>query len=139
MDSYIKVCVGALVKREGNILLVKRKNPPDKGLWALPGGKVNFGEPLKRAVEREVKEETGLEVRAVKPIYVFEIFHEKIQEGKVEHFVIIDFLAEYKGGDLCAADDAQDALWVELEELSHLPLSKYTSKFLREELGIDVT
>ena len=139
MDSCIKVCVGAFVRQDKSILLVKRKNPPDEGLWALPGGKVNFGEPLKRAVEREVKEETGLEVRAVKPIYVFEIFQGNLQEGKGEHFVIIDFLTEYLGGRLSAADDALAAAWIEEEDLPHLPLSQYTSKFFREELGIDLS
>ncbi len=132
----IKVCVGALVWHGNRVLLVKRKNPPEKDLWALPGGKVRFGEPLKDAVEREVLEETALLVRAIRPIYTFEIFQGDTSHGRGEHFVIIDFLAQYRKGDIRAGDDAGEVLWASLETLSRIPLSKYTRKFFIDKLSI---
>jgi 8-oxo-dGTP diphosphatase len=58
-------CVGAVVHdAAGRLLLVRRGSEPGKGLWSLPGGRVESGETIARAVEREVLEETGLVVRA---------------------------------------------------------------------------
>ena len=60
-------------------MLIKRKNPPDKGLWAVPGGRVELGENLIDAVKREVKEETNLEVI----VKEFADISEKIAEEKL--------------------------------------------------------
>ena len=58
-----QVAIGAVVIHEGKILLVKRKNPPGKNFWALPGGSVRWGETLQEATIREIKEETGLLIK----------------------------------------------------------------------------
>src|SRR5437763_11981549 len=56
-------CAGAVIRdRPGRILLVLRANDPGRGLWSLPGGRVEPGETPEQAVVREVREETGLEV-----------------------------------------------------------------------------
>ena len=94
------VGVGAVVVDNGRILLVKRGREPGKGLWAVPGGKVHAGETLRGAVEREVKEETGLDVDAGDVVWVGESI------GDHGHLVLIDFLATVRGVQLAAADDA---------------------------------
>jgi ADP-ribose pyrophosphatase YjhB (NUDIX family) len=127
--EYIKICVGAAVLKEDKILLVKRKNPPERGLWSLPGGKVKFGESLKKAVKREVFEETHIEVEPLKPIYTFEIIVRDKQNRPIEHFVIIDFFATYKSGEIIPGDDALDAMWVGKSLLREIALSKYTKEF----------
>ncbi len=131
----IKVCVGALVRRGEEFLLVRRKNPPEQGLWALPGGKVEPGEGLKEAVKREVREETSIEVEVEDVVYVFEIMQREKGILK-EHFVIIDFMAHYVSGEVHPGDDAMDARWVHVEGLAGLPLSQYTRRFFEEKLYV---
>ena len=57
-------CVGAVVVHDGQLLLVRRGQEPGKGLWSVPGGRVEAGESLAEACVREVREETGLDVVA---------------------------------------------------------------------------
>jgi ADP-ribose pyrophosphatase YjhB (NUDIX family) len=60
----VQACVGAVVlDGQGRLLLVRRRNAPGRGLWSVPGGRVEPGETLPAAVVREVREETGLQVR----------------------------------------------------------------------------
>ncbi len=61
-------CVGAVVHdAHGRLLLVRRGREPHRGCWSLPGGRVEPGESPEQAIEREVREETGLSVRAGAP------------------------------------------------------------------------
>lgn len=102
---------------EGRILLVKRGREPGKGLWAVPGGKVRWGEPIAQAARREVLEETGLEVDVGEVIWVGEHLSDE------HHIVLIDFVGTVVGGTLEAADDAEEARWVELSEAEEYPLT----------------
>ena len=104
--------VGALIFNRDKILLVERGKEPLKGYWSLPGGALETGETLEQGAIREVREETGLEVR---PIKVLEIFERIIldAEGAPEyHYVLIDYICRVTGGTLRAADDARRAAWV---------------------------
>ena len=59
--------VGAIVIRDDEVLLVKRNKPPGRGLWSIPGGSIELGETLQEAAEREIREETGVIIRAKNP------------------------------------------------------------------------
>lgn len=127
-----RVGVGAVVIRDGRILLVKRANSPGKGFWAIPGGLVELGETVREAAEREILEETGITIRAKEAFYVFD-FIDRDHEGEIQyHYVIIDFLADYLGGDPRAADDVSDAGWLAPEEAAALNLSPTTRKLLAQ-------
>ncbi|MGH8868405.1 MAG: NUDIX hydrolase [Actinomycetes bacterium] len=112
-------CVGAVVRdAAGRLLLVQRGRPPGLGLWSLPGGRVEAGESDAQALTREVREETGLEVR-VGPLV-----------GRVERagpagsvYVIADHACEVTGGRLSAGDDAADVRWVGRDDLASLPVT----------------
>ena len=67
-----RVGCGAAIWREGRLLLVKRRKPPEAGCWSLPGGKVDFGERLVDAVRREVAEEVGLEIELTRSLGIVE-------------------------------------------------------------------
>jgi len=54
--------VDAIVEKDGAILLIKRKNPPYQGQWAIPGGFVEYGEKVEDAVKRELMEEAGIKI-----------------------------------------------------------------------------
>lgn len=119
-----QVAVGAVVFRNGRVLLVKRKYNPAAGLWAIPGGRVLFGETLKDAAERELFEETSVRVKAGKPIYTFEYINSF-------HYIIIDLEAEYISGEPTPADDALDARWVSSDELAELEVTSSTIQLLK--------
>ena len=127
-----QVAVGAVVVKEGKILLVKRKKPPSKGQWAIPGGSVKLGETLKEATEREIREETGSRIKAKKPVYTFDVI-ERDEQGRVRfHYVIVDLVADVLGGELHPSDDAADAAWFGLDEIEHAGVNESTRAFLHE-------
>lgn len=109
--------VGAVVVRDGLLLLVRRGQPPARGMWALPGGKVQRGETLRDALVREVREETGLDIEVGEVAWVGETAGEPDRQ-----FVLIDFHAEVVGGTLSAGDDAAEAAWVPIDEARTLPM-----------------
>ena len=110
--------VGALIFDHDRILLVERGQEPLKGYWSLPGGVLEAGETLAEGIIREVREETGLEV---KPLGVLEIFERIIRDaqGAPEyHYVLIDYICRITGGSLLASDDVSRAAWVPRERLA---------------------
>lgn len=106
--------VGCVVVQDGALLMVQRGREPAKGLWSLPGGRLEHGESLTEAAAREVLEETGIEVEVVDFLGVFEAPGET-------HFVILDYLARpLAANPPVAGEDAAEARWVPLNEISAL-------------------
>src|SRR4051812_40744276 len=108
------VCAGAVVRdAAGRLLLVRRGRPPSAGLWSIPGGRVEPGETPAQAAAREVREETGLDVRVGVLLATVEI----------GEFLVHDFAAEVVGGAMRAGDDAADVRWCTFDEAALLPLT----------------
>ncbi len=124
--------VGAVVFQKDHVLLVQRKNEPAAGQWAIPGGKLEYGETLKQAAERETFEETGVRIKAGSVVHVFEIF-------EPVHYVIIDLSADFLGGEPTAADDALNARWVSAAELAAMPVNEHTLFLLRTKFNFSAT
>jgi acetyl-CoA carboxylase carboxyl transferase subunit beta len=113
--------VSALIEDNGRILLVRRgaASGAYPGRWSLPGGKVDHGEPLTHALEREVGEETGLRVEVGDLVSR----HEELPDTGVGHYVILVFRAAVTGGELAASDDVDDAEWVQQSAIADRPLT----------------
>ncbi|MEI7673880.1 MAG: NUDIX hydrolase [Syntrophales bacterium] len=130
--DHPRVGVGAVVLREGRILLVCRGAAPAQGLWAIPGGGLKLGETLQEGAEREILEETGITIRAGEPVYTCDSF-EKDADGRFRfHYVIVDMAADYVSGDVKGGDDALEARWVSPVEIRELPVTKSTLKLLTQ-------
>ncbi|HVG37472.1 MAG TPA: NUDIX hydrolase [Thermoplasmata archaeon] len=108
--------VGAIVFRDGAVLLVKRGAEPNHGRWSLPGGSLETGETVEAAAVRETREETTVEVRPLRVLDVRDFIERK--DGRVRwHYVLIDVLCEYVQGDPFPATDAENARLIPLGEL----------------------
>jgi 8-oxo-dGTP diphosphatase len=119
--------VGGVVLDGDRVLLVLRALPPRQGEWSLPGGQLELGESLVDGVRREVREETGLEVRVGPLVEVFDRVH-RDDAGRIRyHFVIVDFLCAPAGGVLRAGDDAADARWVRKDEVAALGVNAFAA------------
>ena len=113
------VGIGAVVVEQGRVLLVQRGHEPLKGRWSLPGGKLELGESLTQGVAREVREETGLIVKALELIELIDRIQREsglAGESVRYHYVIADYLCRVVGGTLHAASDADAVRWVERAE-----------------------
>ena len=107
----------------GRALLIRRGSPPMVGQWSIPGGMLELGETLAEGVRRELAEETGLEVRVLDMIEVFERV-ERDPDGKLKyHYVIIDYLCEVIGGELRPGSDVTDVAWAAPGELARYSLT----------------
>ena len=104
------LAVGAVVVNDRKLLMIRRAKDPGKGLWSIPGGRVEKGEYLSQALQREVKEETNLDIEVKELLGILEVPGEP-------HYVILDHVAAVTGGDARPADDVDAVEWVELDEI----------------------
>jgi 8-oxo-dGTP diphosphatase len=134
MAARPELCVGAIATDADRLLLIRRGHAPSLGSWTIPGGHVEAGETMIEAVVRELLEETGLEGVCGKLVG----WVERIDDDY--HFVIFDFLVTVLKPDaLAAGDDAADAAWVPLSQITELPLTTGLVEFLREHGILDRT
>ena len=119
IDVTVDAVVFGYDASEGiSILLIKRKNPPFKGDWAIPGGLVDKGESLEDAVYRELKEETGIEVNYLEQLYTF---GEPDRDPRKRIMSVAYYgLVKPDAFVVHAADDADDADWFKIDELPPL-------------------
>ena len=132
MTRRVELAVGAVVLHHDHVLLVRRSTPPEAGRWSFPGGRVEPGERMADAAAREVREETGLDVKIDRPLDWVE------RIGPDHHFVIVDFAATVpERQEPTPGDDAADVRWVHLDEISTLALVDGLLDFLRANRVVD--
>ena len=113
--------VGVAVVRDGDLLLVRRGRGANAGLWAIPGGKVEYGESMRAAAIREVREETGIDVELGEVIWVGDALGPG--DPPAWHYTLVDYSGQMIGGALKAADDAREVAWISLKSALELPLT----------------
>jgi 8-oxo-dGTP diphosphatase len=137
-DSPV-VGVGGVVIEDGRALLIRRGSEPLRGQWSIPGGMLELGESLKDGVARELLEETGLQVRVLDLIEVFDRIY--VQEGEPVtapkqrpryHYVIVDYLCERVSGDARAGSDVTDVAFAREDELEKYRLTETATRVLRQ-------
>ncbi len=117
-----------MITQKDSVVLIKRKNPPYKGSWALPGGFVEYGETVESAALRETKEETGLDVVLDGIVGVYSN-PERDPRG---HIISICFLGHKIGGKLVADTDAADVKCFGFAEISQTDLAFDHQKILED-------
>jgi 8-oxo-dGTP diphosphatase len=99
---------GVVVDRMGRVLLIRRKNPPYKGMLALPGGFVEIGETVEAAARRELAEETGVEAGRLSLVGVYS----DPNRDPRGHTCSVAFLTRAKHHKASAGDDAKAVEWL---------------------------
>ena len=153
------VGVGGVTIHDGRALLIRRGCEPLKGEWSIPGGTLELGETIAEGVVRELREETGLEVKVLDLIEVFErIFPDPAEsQTAVEdtgaahnpsgrapetparpqyHFVILDYLCERVAGTPRAGSDVTDLAFARDDELAHYHLTPTATRVLRKAFAL---
>ncbi|WP_456366898.1 NUDIX domain-containing protein [Thermococcus sp.] len=131
LHRCIGLTVDGVVIHNNGVVLIKRRNEPFKGRYALPGGFVEYGETIEEALRREMKEETGLDVIPVKLVGVYS----KPDRDPRGHTVTVAFLCIGEGW-LKAGDDAKEVHVVPVEEALRMKLAFDHSEILRDALGV---
>ena len=124
------VGVGGVVIHRGRALLVRRGSEPLKGQWSIPGGTLELGETLEQGVVRELHEETGLEVRVIELIEVFERIFPGDTGRPRYHFVITDYLCQRISGEPRAGTDVTDVAFATEDELEKYGLTETATRVL---------
>lgn len=103
-----RVVVAGIIVKNNTVLLVKRSIKEDHraGHWEVPGGKLEFGEKPEAGTLREIEEESGLKVRVIKPVSVFDFGDNSI------HFVEINYLCEVENEqEVRLSEEHDDFQW----------------------------
>ncbi|MFD1553396.1 NUDIX hydrolase [Putridiphycobacter roseus] len=129
------------------VLLIKRKNDPFKGQWALPGGFVEPTESLELAVARELKEETGVKINYLEQLYTFG----QPDRDPRKRIISVAYFGIVKSSQfkkLKAADDAEDAEWFKIKHLPALAfdhqkilkmaIDRLRSKMIYQPIGFEL-
>jgi len=125
--------VGVVIVRDGELLLIRRGRGANKGLWAVPGGKVEYGETREAAAVREAREETGLEIAVGDVVWVGDAIGPG--DPPTWHFTLVDYAASVIGGTLHAGDDAAEIEWVALEDVLERPVTPTMVDLIKLLLG----
>ncbi len=138
------VGIGGVIIDQGRALLIRRGSEPLLGEWSIPGGTLEIGESLEEGVARELLEETGIEIRVIELIEVFDrIYREdestssKVKRRPRFHFVVVDYLCERLGGEPRAGSDVTDVAFAREEELARFHLTETATRVLKKAFAMD--
>ena len=126
--QHIVTSVVAVIVDESRVLLTRRNVAPFRDMWVMPGGKIDLGEPIVRAIQREVMEEVGLQVEVEDLLDVFE----HVTPGDENyHFIILYYLCRPRYCDIRHnQDEVAEARWVAQQDLTSYKMPEGTQFIL---------
>lgn len=107
MENRPKVGLGVIIKKDGKVLMGKRKNSHGEGTWNFPGGHLEYGESWEECARRETREETGIEIKNI----IFATATNDIFEKEQKHYITIYMVAEYESGDVQLMEPEKCSEW----------------------------
>lgn len=119
-------CVGVICFRKDTVLIIQRGKSPRKGEWSIPGGRIEPGETENEAVSRELLEETGVTAIIGQKVALIDA----VFEGKL--YRLHDYVAQWDHGEPVAGDDAAQAKFVRVSEISRFGLWDKTCEVIRD-------
>ena len=124
-EPHVKVGIGIMIVKDGQVLLGKRKGSHGAGEYAWPGGHLEFGETLEACIDREIAEETGIKVRPIRPVSVSNV----VKYGK--HYLDIQYLVEYISGEpkVLEPDRVEAWSWYSIDDLPE-PIFEFSRRGL---------
>jgi 8-oxo-dGTP diphosphatase len=138
------VGIGGVIIDQGRALLIRRGSEPLLGEWSIPGGTLELGESLQEGVARELLEETGVEVRVLDLIEIFDRIYLQdgsagtgVKRGPRFHFVIADYLCERLSGDPRAGSDVTDVAFAHEDELTRFHLTETATRVVKKAFAMD--
>jgi nucleoside triphosphatase len=127
--QYPEPTVGALIfDPAGRLFLMKSHKWKDK--YCIPGGHIELGERIEDAVKREVKEETNLDIRDLEFVSLQEAVYDE-DFWQPRHFIFLDFACRTDATEVKLNDEAEEYVWVTLNEALTLPVERYTAVTIR--------
>ena len=124
----IQLAVSASIFRDGKVLIVRRARPLAKGLYSLPGGRVDFGETLHQALHREIGEETSLKVEIIGLAGWREILPAPGNDG---HYLVLSFSTRWIGGEPRLNDELDDFRWIAPIEIGAFSTTEGLEEIIR--------
>lgn len=125
-----KCGVSAAILRGNEVLLVERGKGPLRGLWSLPGGHIEPGEPAVMAAAREVEEETGVAAEIAGLVDFHEVLRRDSNASVAVHYILLVFYGRWIDGEPVAGGDAAVARFVPLDALGSLQLTDAAASFI---------
>lgn len=131
--------VGGVIVDRDRTVLIRRGTEPLLGQWSIPGGTIEIGETIEEAVRREIREETGLEIRVIELIELFDRIY--LENGETSshdkkkpryHYVIADYLCELVGGEPRAGSDVTDLAFAREDELGKFHLTEKATSIVKK-------
>jgi len=114
-NKFVRVGIGAIIVRDGKVLMLKRKGSHGEGMWSFPGGHLEFNESIEECARRETLEEVGIKIKNLEfGPYTNDIFD---KEGK--HYITLFILSSYDSGNptIKEPDKTEEIGWFSFENL----------------------